>query len=69
MAEFRKATQEIKESFDLDEDIKEVQKDLADSVSGIESWTIFRREKERPSTVTSMTPWKRRRRRLKLLQK
>jgi sec-independent protein translocase protein TatB len=35
MAEFRRATQEIKESFDLDEDIKEVQKDLADTVSGI----------------------------------
>ncbi|MBW2027552.1 MAG: twin-arginine translocase TatA/TatE family subunit [Deltaproteobacteria bacterium] len=36
MAEFRKATEEIKESLDLDEDIREVKKDLADSISGLE---------------------------------
>ena len=36
MAEFRKATQEIKESLDLDEDIAEVKRDLADSISGID---------------------------------
>lgn len=36
MAEFRKATEEIKESLDLDEDIQEVKKDLADSISGLE---------------------------------
>ena len=36
MAEFRKATQEIKESFEADEELKEAQKDLADSISGIE---------------------------------
>ena len=41
MAEFRKATQEIKESLDMDEDIKEVQKDLADSMSGIEELDNF----------------------------
>ncbi len=35
MAEFRKATQEIKESFDLDEDLKEVKEDLVDSISGV----------------------------------
>ncbi|MGD2126033.1 MAG: twin-arginine translocase TatA/TatE family subunit [Desulfobacteraceae bacterium] len=36
MAEFRKATQEIKESLDLDEEIREVKEDLADSVSGLD---------------------------------
>jgi Tat protein translocase TatB subunit len=33
MAEFRKATQEIKNSLDLDEDMQEVKKDLVDSIS------------------------------------
>jgi TatA/E family protein of Tat protein translocase len=36
MAEFRKATQEIKDSLDLDEDIHEVKKDLVDSISGLD---------------------------------
>ena len=36
MAEFRKATQEIKNSLDMDEDIQEVKKDLVDSISGLE---------------------------------
>ena len=36
MAEFRKATQEIKESLDVDEDIQEVKRDLVDSVSGLD---------------------------------
>ena len=36
MAEFRKATQEIKESLDLDGDIEDVKRDLADSISGID---------------------------------
>ena len=36
MAEFRRATQEIKESLDMDEDIRGVQKDLEDGISGIE---------------------------------
>jgi Tat protein translocase TatB subunit len=36
MAEFRKATQEIKEGLDLDEEIREVKEDLADSVTGLE---------------------------------
>jgi sec-independent protein translocase protein TatB len=36
MAEFRKATQEIKDSLDLGEDIEEVKRDLTDSISGIE---------------------------------
>ena len=37
MAEFRKATQEIKESLDMDEDIQEVKEDLVDSISGLDS--------------------------------
>jgi Tat protein translocase TatB subunit len=36
MAEFRKATQEIKESLDVDEEFREARKDLADTISGIE---------------------------------
>ncbi len=34
MAEFRKATQEIKDSLDLDEGINEIKEDLADAISG-----------------------------------
>ena len=37
MAEFRKATQEIKESLEANEDIQEVKRDLVDSVSGLDS--------------------------------
>lgn len=36
MAEFRKATDDIKESLDLDEEIQEVKSDLVDSVSGLD---------------------------------
>jgi TatA/E family protein of Tat protein translocase len=36
MAEFRKATHEIKESLDLNEDLQSVRKDLADSVTGLD---------------------------------
>lgn len=36
MAEFRKATQEIKDSLDMDEDIQDVKKDLVDSMSGLD---------------------------------
>ena len=37
MAEFRKATQEIKENLDIDEDIRNVEKDLTDSLNGLET--------------------------------
>ena len=37
MAEFRKATQEIKDSLDIDEDLQEMKKDLTDSISGIKN--------------------------------
>ena len=36
MAEFRKATHEIKESLDIDEDLNEVKRDLADSIHDLE---------------------------------
>jgi len=36
MAEFKKATQEIKESLDVDDDLKDIRKDLADTVSGLD---------------------------------
>ena len=35
MAEFRKATQEIKDGFQVDDDLKEIRDDLADSISGM----------------------------------
>jgi TatA/E family protein of Tat protein translocase len=37
MAEFKKATQEIKESLDVDDDLKQVKDDLVDSVSGLKA--------------------------------
>ena len=37
MAEFKKATQELKDSFDVDDDLKQVRQDLADTVSGLDS--------------------------------
>ena len=36
MAEFRKATQEVKESLELNGDLQEVKKDLADSISDLD---------------------------------
>ena len=36
MSEFKKATQDIKESLDVEEEFKEVKEDLVDSVSGLD---------------------------------
>ena len=36
MAEFRRATQEIKDSLDIDEEIQDMKNDLVDSVSGLD---------------------------------
>ena len=36
MSEFKKATQEIKESLDVDQELKEVKEDLVDSISGLD---------------------------------
>ncbi len=35
MAEFKKATQELKESLDIDDEFKQAKDDIADSISGI----------------------------------
>ena len=35
MAEFRKATQEIKDSLDVEEDFRDGKEDIADSISGL----------------------------------
>lgn len=35
MAEFKKATQEIKESLDVDEELREVKEDIVDSITGL----------------------------------
>lgn len=48
MAEFRKATQEIKDSLDLDEGIQDIKEDLVDSVSGL----------DRPSDVEASPEYK-----------
>jgi TatA/E family protein of Tat protein translocase len=36
MSEFKKATQEIKESLDVETDLQEAKQDLVDSISGLE---------------------------------
>ena len=36
MAEFKKATQDIKESLNVEEDLKEAKEDLIDSISGLD---------------------------------
>ena len=36
MAEFKKATQEIKDSLELDEDLQEIKTDLVDSITGLD---------------------------------
>jgi TatA/E family protein of Tat protein translocase len=36
MSEFKKATQDIKESLDMEEELKEVKNDIVDSVSGLD---------------------------------
>ena len=36
MAEFRKATQEIKDSLDVEDEFNEVKEDLVDSISGLD---------------------------------
>lgn len=41
LAEFKKATQEIKESLNVDEELKEVKKDLVDSVSGLKDFKPY----------------------------
>jgi TatA/E family protein of Tat protein translocase len=37
MAEFKKATQELKDSLDVEEDLREAKQDLVDSISGLDA--------------------------------
>jgi sec-independent protein translocase protein TatB len=46
MAEFRKATQEIKESLDVDKELHDLKKDLVDSVSGTNEPPVDMRDEE-----------------------
>jgi TatA/E family protein of Tat protein translocase len=39
MAEFKRATQDLKESINIDNDIKEMKDDLSDAVSGTDSYS------------------------------
>lgn len=55
MAEFRKATQDIKESLDLDEEfreVEEVKRDLVDSVSGLAAPSNFEDSQGEEEKVT-----------------
>lgn len=51
MAEFRKATQDIKESLNIEEDVKRAKEDIIDSISGLDNHgsslpSNFREEKK-----------------------
>ena len=48
MAEFRKATDEIKESLDLDQELHDIKEDLVDSISGY----------DRPSELEDIAEYK-----------
>ena len=57
MAEFKKATREIKESLDLDEDFEDVRKGLVDTVSGLNEPLDFeepKKEEDEESQDTDM---------------
>jgi Tat protein translocase TatB subunit len=41
LAEFKKATQEIKETLHVDEELKEVKQDLADSIAGLKDFKTY----------------------------
>ena len=59
MAEFRKATHEIKESLDMDEDFNEVKRDLADSLHDLEKpldMTTYGSEEEQLYEVPGEVP-------------
>jgi len=59
MAEFRKATHEIKESLDMDEDFNEVRRDLADSLHDLEKppdMTTYGSEEEQLYEVPDGAP-------------
>jgi len=47
MAEFKRATQDLKESIDIDNDIKEMKEGLNDAVSGTDDYSTGMETKER----------------------
>jgi len=52
MAEFRKATQEIKDSLDVGDELNEVKEDLVDSISGLD----IAEEPEPPKSTEAEEP-------------
>ncbi|OPX34145.1 MAG: twin arginine-targeting protein translocase TatB [Desulfobacteraceae bacterium 4484_190.2] len=52
MAEFKKATQEIKDSLDVEEDLNEIKDDLVDSISGLD----IPEEPEPPESIEAGEP-------------
>ena len=59
MAEFRKATHEIKESLEIDEDFNEIKRDLADSIHDLEKpidMTTYDSEEEPLYKAIEKTP-------------
>jgi Tat protein translocase TatB subunit len=50
MAEFKRATQDLKESINLDNDIKEMKDELNDAVSGTRDYSIGVEPKEKSAT-------------------
>jgi len=65
MAELKKATEEVKESLEVDDTLKEAKKDLADSISGIQrqvelegSEALKAEEKKEGETQASSDPSK-----------
>jgi Tat protein translocase TatB subunit len=59
MAEFRKATHEIKESLEIDEDLNEVKRDLADTMHDLEKpldMTAYGSEEEPVYSVSGEAP-------------
>ncbi len=48
LSEFKRATSEIKEGLNLDEDFKEAHKDLADAVSGMDDPPVSKEQKTTP---------------------
>jgi TatA/E family protein of Tat protein translocase len=53
LAEFKKATQEIKESLNVEEELREVKKDLADSVSGLKDFKPYESTQSAANEVKS----------------
>jgi Tat protein translocase TatB subunit len=53
MAEFKRAAQDIKESINVDDDIKEMKEELTDAVSGTDYYSIGTETKTKDNEVTA----------------